>query len=271
MNRFAGEVKKIGAWSEAELHDLARVVKALGGASAGWGIIASHIQGRCGYQCRSAYYGKIAPEETPVRRKSAKQKNRPGQPTPATVTPPPPQLPTSPENQAIPVSTGHQDKKKKKKKKRKRMQSNQAHQTTSMAAESQEGRQCMYHSVAARCPPHMRVLASHMRILAAARPAGFSGWCKAKKKSWLARETNPNAFYYRHLEAGEEKRTGPFDAAEIEVCPPGATGHKQNMTDILGSEECDCHVRRIGRGLGQDCDACSGQSGLHGRRDHHLP
>ena len=42
-------------------------------------------------------------------------------------------------------------------------------------------------------------------------------WSPAKRQSWEARKTNPNAFYYRHVEPGQVKRTGPWDDTEKEA------------------------------------------------------
>lgn len=42
-------------------------------------------------------------------------------------------------------------------------------------------------------------------------------WSPAKRQSWEARKTNPNAFYYRHVDPGVVKRTGAWDDAEKEM------------------------------------------------------
>ena len=42
-------------------------------------------------------------------------------------------------------------------------------------------------------------------------------WSPAKRQSWEARKTNPNAFYYRHVDPGQVKRTGPWDESEKEA------------------------------------------------------
>ena len=52
-------------------------------------------------------------------------------------------------------------------------------------------------------------------------------WSAAKRQSWAAIETNPNAFYYRHVAPGQTKRTGAWDEREkklfmetIKIHPP---------------------------------------------------
>lgn len=52
-------------------------------------------------------------------------------------------------------------------------------------------------------------------------------WSAAKRQSWEAIETNPNAFYYRHVAPGQVKKTGAWDEQEkkmfmeaIKVHPP---------------------------------------------------
>ncbi|KAH0788732.1 Myb-like DNA-binding domain containing protein [Histomonas meleagridis] len=52
-------------------------------------------------------------------------------------------------------------------------------------------------------------------------------WSSAKRQAWAAIDTNPNAFYYRHVAPGQKKRTGAWDAKEkqlffeaIKVHPP---------------------------------------------------
>ena len=52
-------------------------------------------------------------------------------------------------------------------------------------------------------------------------------WSAAKKQSWAAIDTNPNAFYYRHVAPGQVKRTGAWTEEEkrlfmetIKVHPP---------------------------------------------------
>ncbi|EAY00490.1 Myb-like DNA-binding domain containing protein [Trichomonas vaginalis G3] len=42
-------------------------------------------------------------------------------------------------------------------------------------------------------------------------------WSPAKKQSWEARKTNPNAYYYRHVDPGVVKRTGAWDDEEKEL------------------------------------------------------
>lgn len=42
-------------------------------------------------------------------------------------------------------------------------------------------------------------------------------WSPAKRQSWEARKTNPNAFYYRHVDPGVVKRTGAWDENEKEM------------------------------------------------------
>ena len=42
-------------------------------------------------------------------------------------------------------------------------------------------------------------------------------WSPAKRQSWEARKTNPNAFFYRHVEPGQVKRTGAWDESEKEL------------------------------------------------------
>lgn len=39
-------------------------------------------------------------------------------------------------------------------------------------------------------------------------------WSEAKRQSWSAINTNPNAFFYRHCAPGEQKRNGAWDAHE---------------------------------------------------------
>ena len=39
-------------------------------------------------------------------------------------------------------------------------------------------------------------------------------WSEAKRQSWAAINTNPNAFYYRHCAPGEKKRNGAWDPHE---------------------------------------------------------
>jgi len=58
-------------------------------------------------------------------------------------------------------------------------------------------------------------------------PEEIATWSPAKKSAWEARNVNPNAFYYRHVEPGQVKRTGAWDEDEkkmfmkaIKVHPP---------------------------------------------------
>ena len=39
-------------------------------------------------------------------------------------------------------------------------------------------------------------------------------WSPAKRHSWESKKTNPNAFYYRHVDPGQVKKTGPWDDDE---------------------------------------------------------
>ena len=57
--------------------------------------------------------------------------------------------------------------------------------------------------------------------------ADIAFWSAAKRQSWAAIETNPNAFYYRHVAPGQTKRTGAWDEREkklfmetIKIHPP---------------------------------------------------
>lgn len=45
-------------------------------------------------------------------------------------------------------------------------------------------------------------------------PEGFSEWAPCKQQAWLQLDTNPNAFFYRHVMPGEERRNGPWTEAE---------------------------------------------------------
>lgn len=45
----------------------------------------------------------------------------------------------------------------------------------------------------------------------------LSCWSEAKRQAYDAMETNPNAFYYRHVAPGETKKTGPWDDSEKEL------------------------------------------------------
>lgn len=48
-------------------------------------------------------------------------------------------------------------------------------------------------------------------------PADIAFWSPAKRQSWEAMKTNPNAFYYRHVDPGVVKRTGAWDEREKEL------------------------------------------------------
>jgi hypothetical protein len=51
----------------------------------------------------------------------------------------------------------------------------------------------------------------------AVRDMDQSNWSEARKRAWALRESNPNAYYYRFLDPGEEQKTGPFSEEEEEV------------------------------------------------------
>ena len=58
-------------------------------------------------------------------------------------------------------------------------------------------------------------------------PADLATWSSAKRTAWASIKTNPNAFFYRHVAPGVEKRTGAWDEKEkklfmeaIKVHPP---------------------------------------------------
>lgn len=42
-------------------------------------------------------------------------------------------------------------------------------------------------------------------------------WSAAKRQAYESIETNPNAFYYRHVAPGQKKKTGPWDDDEKEL------------------------------------------------------
>lgn len=48
-------------------------------------------------------------------------------------------------------------------------------------------------------------------------PAGFADWAPCKKQAWLDIERNPNAFYYRHVAPGEERKNGPWTEDEKQL------------------------------------------------------
>lgn len=50
-----------------------------------------------------------------------------------------------------------------------------------------------------------------------ALPADFADWAPCKKQAWLELDRNPNAFYYRHVEPGEERKNGPWTEDEKQL------------------------------------------------------
>lgn len=45
-------------------------------------------------------------------------------------------------------------------------------------------------------------------------PAGFETWAPCKQQSWNQMNANPNAFFYRHVMPGENKKNGPWSNDE---------------------------------------------------------
>eukprot|EP01117_Protostelium_nocturnum_P011188 TRINITY_DN4062_c0_g1_i1.p1 TRINITY_DN4062_c0_g1~~TRINITY_DN4062_c0_g1_i1.p1 ORF type:complete len:474 (-),score=194.20 TRINITY_DN4062_c0_g1_i1:27-1448(-) len=56
-----------------------------------------------------------------------------------------------------------------------------------------------------------------MRLDTALKQKNFEGWSVARKKAWDLRGTNPNAYYYRFNDPGEEQRSGAWTKAEMEL------------------------------------------------------
>ena len=46
------------------------------------------------------------------------------------------------------------------------------------------------------------------------RPADYDTWMPCKKQAWDQIQTNPNAFFYRHVLPNEEKKNGPWSHEE---------------------------------------------------------
>jgi hypothetical protein len=52
------------------------------------------------------------------------------------------------------------------------------------------------------------------RPVAPDAPPDSALWSRAKRQSFSAMKTNPNAYFYRHVAPGQIQRTGPWSAAE---------------------------------------------------------
>jgi hypothetical protein len=85
-------------------------------------------------------------------------------------------------------------------------------------------------------------------------PAGFFDWTHCRKQAWLSHQTNPNAFFYRHVAPGEVARGGPWTEAEtslvLEVLkehPPGTNGWGLFSRHIPGRAgyQCRAHFKRL--------------------------
>ena len=48
-------------------------------------------------------------------------------------------------------------------------------------------------------------------------PEDFESWTPCKKESWNQMKANPNAFFYRHVLPGEQKKNGPWSKEEKEL------------------------------------------------------
>ena len=51
-------------------------------------------------------------------------------------------------------------------------------------------------------------------VLTGEEPAGFDNWLRFKKKLWLNKGKNPNAYYYRYKDPFEACKVGPFEEYE---------------------------------------------------------
>eukprot|EP00667_Euglena_gracilis_P024802 EG_transcript_28717 len=61
-----------------------------------------------------------------------------------------------------------------------------------------------------------RLTAFHAKLPPAQRKrAKEEGWCDAKIRAWLERDTRPNAYYYRFLDEDEEPKSGPWSEEEL--------------------------------------------------------
>ena len=85
-------------------------------------------------------------------------------------------------------------------------------------------------------------------------PPGFQEWAQCKKQAWLQIDVNPNAFFYRHVLPGEERRNGPWSDEEkalflknLKEHPP-ESGHwglfARNIPGRVGYQ-CNAYFKKL--------------------------
>ncbi|OHT06456.1 Myb-like DNA-binding domain containing protein [Tritrichomonas foetus] len=60
-------------------------------------------------------------------------------------------------------------------------------------------------------------LVENFSIIKKTEPPGFNEWAECKKQAWLQLDVNPNAFFYRHVLPGEERKNGPWSEEEKQL------------------------------------------------------
>ena len=85
-------------------------------------------------------------------------------------------------------------------------------------------------------------------------PPGFQEWAQCKKQAWLQIDVNPNAFFYRHVLPGEERKNGPWSEDEkmlflknLKEHPP-ESGHwglfARNIPGRVGYQ-CNAYFKKL--------------------------
>lgn len=85
-------------------------------------------------------------------------------------------------------------------------------------------------------------------------PPGFQDWAQCKKQAWLQIDVNPNAFFYRHVLPGEERKNGPWSDDEkvlflknLKEHPP-ESGHwglfARNIPGRVGYQ-CNAYFKKL--------------------------
>jgi hypothetical protein len=85
-------------------------------------------------------------------------------------------------------------------------------------------------------------------------PDGFNEWTLCKKQAWIQLETNPNAFFYRHVLPDERKRNGSWTTEETELFirtlkeHPPETGHwglfARHISGRVGYQ-CNAYYKKL--------------------------
>lgn len=85
-------------------------------------------------------------------------------------------------------------------------------------------------------------------------PEGFQSWAACKKQAWLQIDVNPNAFFYRHVLPGEERKNGPWSQEEKELFlknikkHPPESGHwglfARNIPGRVGYQ-CNAYFKKL--------------------------